>query len=124
MRLAGAGGIELEDAAADVAVSSLVLCSVPDVPQVLGEIRRVLKPGGELRFIEHVAAPRGTALRRAQKVLKPLWYLFGDGCRIDRDIGSAIESAGFSSANIEAFRVPKPYAPAWVSPHIAGSARR
>jgi ubiquinone/menaquinone biosynthesis C-methylase UbiE len=124
VRLAGAGGIEVDDAAADAAVSTLVLCSVPDVAQVLGEIRRVLKPGGELRFIEHVAAPRGTGLRRAQSLLKPLWYMLGDGCRIDRDIGPAIESAGFSSVDIDAFRVPKPFAPPWVSPHIAGTARR
>ena len=124
VRLAGADAIDLEDSVADVAVSTLVLCSVPDVAQVLAEIRRVLKPDGELRFIEHVAAPRGTGLSRAQSVLKPLWYLLGNGCRIDRDIGTVIRNAGFSSVDIDTFRVPKPFAPPWVSPHIAGTARR
>jgi len=124
LRIAGADGIDVGDAEADVVVSTLVLCSVPDVSRTLAEIRRVLKPAGEFRFIEHVVAPRGTGLRVLQAVIKPAWYVLGDGCRIDRDIGAAIDAAGFSEVALDDFRVPRPPVPPWVSPHIMGSARR
>jgi len=124
VRVARAERIDLGDAEADVVVSTLVLCSVPDVSRTLAEIRRVLKPAGELRFIEHVAAPAGTGLRLLQSLIKPAWYALGGGCRIDRDIGSAIEAAGFSEVALDTFRVPRSVVPPWVSPHIMGSARR
>jgi len=124
LRMARADGIDVGDAEADVVVSTLVLCSVPDLSRTLAEVRRVLKPTGEFRFIEHVAAPAGTGLRLLQSVIKPAWYALGDGCRIDRDVGSAIEAAGFSELALDTFRVPRSLVPPWVSPHIMGSARR
>jgi SAM-dependent methyltransferase len=121
---AGLPGIGLADSAVDVVISTLVLCSVPNVKNVLTELRRVLKPGGRFLFIEHVAATRGTGLRFLQSILGPAWRILGDGCRINREIGMAIEEAGFSSVKIRSLRVPSPPAPRWVSPHIIGQAVR
>ena len=61
----------LADASADAVISSLVLCSVTDPAQVLAEVRRVLRPGGRFVFVEHVAAPHGTVLRRLQRSVLP-----------------------------------------------------
>ena len=103
---------------ADVVVSTLVLCSVADPEAALAETRRVLKPGGRFVFVEHVAAPRGTGLRLAQRAVKWPWRVVGDGCRLDRETGSLIEAAGFSDVEIEHFRAPL----GLVAPHVAGVA--
>ena len=124
LHVTGADGFDIDDAVADVAISTLVLCSVPNVEQALREVRRVLKPGGRFLFIEHVAARQGSGLRFVQSSLFPFWYLFGDGCRINRDTGQSIREAGFDSVEIEEFRVPKRKVPAWVTPHIRGLATR
>jgi SAM-dependent methyltransferase len=102
----------------DAAVASLVLCSVPDVPVALAEIRRVLKPGGELRFFEHVRADtRGLA--RVQRILDAtIWPTVGGGCHVHRDTSRAIEDAGFTIDHLEQLRLPA--GPA--SPHIVGVA--
>jgi SAM-dependent methyltransferase len=110
--------LPLEDNSVDAVVSTLVLCSVSDQAVTLREILRVLKPGGRYVFVEHVAAPRGTWLRRVQSLIKPGWKLFTDGCNPDRETGAVIESAGFSSVEIQRFTAPVPIA----SPHIAGAA--
>ena len=115
------GGPEIlpaDSASMDAVVSTHVLCSVPDLTKTLQEIRRVLRPGGTFVFIEHVAAPRSAALRRAQRLVRPLWQVLGDGCHIDRETWLAIEQAGFSQVQMEHFRVEVPF----VSPHIAGFA--
>ena len=95
-----------DDNSMDAVVSTLVLCSVSDPASVLREIRRVLKPGGRFLFVEHVAAPQGTRLRRVQTAIRPLWKIIGDGCHPDRDTGPAIEHAGFSEVHYENFRLP------------------
>ena len=95
-----------EDNSMDTVVSTLVLCSVHDPDGVLREIRRVLKPGGQFLFLEHVAAPPGTRLRRVQTAIRPLWKIIGDGCHPDRDTGAAIERAGFAEVRYENFRLP------------------
>jgi ubiquinone/menaquinone biosynthesis C-methylase UbiE len=105
-------------ASMDAVVSTHVLCSVPNQTKTLQEILRVLKPGGKFAFIEHVAAPRGTSLRRVQNLVRPVWQLLGDGCHLDRETFLAIEQAGFSQVQMEHFRVEVPI----VSPHIAGFA--
>jgi ubiquinone/menaquinone biosynthesis C-methylase UbiE len=112
------------DATTDCVISTLVLCSVPDLPQALSEIHRVLRPGGRLVFLEHVAASRGTGLRLLQNLMRPAWQVIGDGCCINRDTGAAIRAAGFHTVHLEAFRVPRPPAPSWVSPHIMGHATK
>ncbi|MFN3596175.1 MAG: class I SAM-dependent methyltransferase [Rubricoccaceae bacterium] len=110
--------LPLADASADAVVSTLVLCSVDDVPAALAEVRRVLRPGGRFVFIEHVAAPRGTMLRAAQRLLRGPWSVLADGCRPDQDTLGAIRAAGFADVQAEAFSVPL----GLVRPHVAGVA--
>ena len=113
-----AEALPLADGAADAVVSTLVLCSVADVRQSLAEARRVLRPGGRFVFVEHVAAPPGTALRRFQTVLRGRWGWLADGCRPDRETEAAIRAAGFATVETEAFRAPLGLA----APHVAGVA--
>lgn len=110
--------LPLPDASVDAVVTTFVLCSVSDQAAVLREILRVLRPGRRFLFIEHVAAPAESGLRRAQRALKPAWKLAADGCHPDRETGAAIQRAGFSQVEIERFNAPIAIA----SPHIAGTA--
>ena len=85
-----------DDDSFDVAVACLVLCSVPDQPRALAELRRVVKPGGELRFYEHVVPTR----ERQAKLFRladssGVWPTVGAGCHLSRDTGSAIAASGF-----------------------------
>ncbi|HTJ40076.1 MAG TPA: class I SAM-dependent methyltransferase [Dactylosporangium sp.] len=108
----------------DAAVAALVLCTVPDQAAALAEIRRVLRPGGGLRFFEHVAAEPG-ALRRVQRIVDAtVWPLLLGGCHTGRDTAAAIAAAGFDIDEIERFRFPDsgPSGPA--APHIRGRATR
>lgn len=110
--------MNLPDAGVDAVVSTLVLCSVTNLDETLHEVLRVLRPGGRFAFLEHVAAPKGTTLRRAQGLVKPVWKLVVDGCNPDRDIEAAIRRAGFVSVEVKSFSIPAFI----VSPHIAGVA--
>ena len=118
LRDGNAGAMECPDGSADAVVSTLVLCSVPDLRGALAEIVRVLKPGGRFVFIEHVAAEPGTRLRKWQHRLRPWFHFLADGCNPDRETRRAIESAGFAEVCIEHFDGPVPI----VRPHIAGVA--
>lgn len=77
----------------DTVVMCLVLCTVPDPAHALGEVRRLLAPGGEVLFLEHVAQPgvRGHLQRRAT----PVWQRVAGGCHLDRDSLGAMRQAGF-----------------------------
>jgi SAM-dependent methyltransferase len=103
---------------ADAVISTLVLCSVPDLDAALAEIKRILKPGGRFVFIEHVAAPDDSWLRTLQRGVKPLWKPLADGCQPDRETAQAIERAGFADVRYDAFRADLPV----VSPHVMGTA--
>ncbi len=118
IRRGSAEDLPVPDSSADAVVSTLVLCSVTDLAKALSEILRVLKPGGRLVFVEHVAAPRGTWLRRFQSWVKPAWKKLGDGCHPDRETWVALERAGFAKLDYSHFRVSIPL----VSPQIAGIA--
>ena len=113
-----AEALPFPDASADAVVSTLVLCSVADPAAALAEARRVLRPGGRFVFIEHVAAPRGSRLRRAQRALRTPWGLVADGCRPDRETEALVRGAGFARVEVERFRVRL----GLVAPHIAGVA--
>ena len=117
-----AEGMNVEDGSVDVALSTLVLCSVADPVGVVRDIHRSLRPGGRFVFLEHIAAEPGTRLRRAQGLLNPLWRYMADGCHLNRDLTDIIRGAGFAELSVDEFTVPKEVGPAVVSRQVAGVA--
>jgi ubiquinone/menaquinone biosynthesis C-methylase UbiE len=87
---ADAAALPVASGSVDTVVSTMVLCTVPEMDAALAEVARVLRPGGRFVFVEHVAAPEGSALRRWQERLVEPWSAFAMGCRCDRDIVGAI----------------------------------
>jgi ubiquinone/menaquinone biosynthesis C-methylase UbiE len=115
---AGAEALPFPDGSFDTVVSTLVLCTVPDQGAALEEVRRVLRQGGRLHFIEHVRAEGSTA--RWQDRLEPLWRRLLGGCHPNRDTVAAIEEAGFEIEAFESFYPPDPLS--GLMPHVQGSA--
>jgi ubiquinone/menaquinone biosynthesis C-methylase UbiE len=117
-----ADGLPFADGAFDAAVAVLVLCSVPSQAAALGELHRVVRAGGELRFYEHVIGS-SKRLSVLQRSLAPgLSKLFG-GCRADRDTGRAIEEAGFRIERNRRFLI-RTIIEVPAAPRILGTARR
>lgn len=100
MLSSSAASISLPDESADIVISTLVLCSVPDQERVLAEAKRILKKNGRLIFIEHVAAKQGTFRRAAQNIFNPINRFIADGCNCNLETWKQIEQAGFSSCEI------------------------
>jgi ubiquinone/menaquinone biosynthesis C-methylase UbiE len=103
----------------DAAISTLVLCTVPDPSAALAELARVLKPGGRLLFVEHVRS-RDPGLAGWQDRLEKPWRFLGDGCHCNRDTLAAIAGSSFQLGEVEHGRLPK--VPPIVRPLVRGSA--
>lgn len=107
---ASAEAIPLADHSIDSVVSTWTLCSIADASRALAEMRRVLKPGGELLFVEHGLAPE-PAVQRWQRRLTPAWRRCAGGCHLNRPIAALIADAGFVLRQIttDYIRGPRPF---------------
>jgi ubiquinone/menaquinone biosynthesis C-methylase UbiE len=108
--------LPVDSAAFDAVVSTLVLCTVDDPARSLAEIRRVLRPGGRLLFIEHVRS-EGAVAGRLQDLIRPIWSWGGAGCQVNRRTAETMRAAGFELSLAEGEK-PVPLLPA-----IMGTAR-
>jgi SAM-dependent methyltransferase len=119
---AGAEALPLDGASCDAVVVSLVLCSVGDPAQALGEIVRILRPGGELRFLEHVVADHRLAASVQRRLDRSgIWPGLAGGCHLGRDTVGAIAAAGLAVDRLHRFHLgPGPTG----IPCVLGSARR
>jgi ubiquinone/menaquinone biosynthesis C-methylase UbiE len=115
---APAEDLPFQDDSFDVVVSTLVLCGVGDQPRALRELHRVLRPGGELRFIEHVRSDQARLARRQDRM--NVVNRFMVGCECNRPTLDTIESGGFDVVRVE--RSTMPNVPSFVSPLISGTA--
>lgn len=104
-----AEAIPLDNNSVDTVVMTWTLCSIPRASLALTEMRRVLKPSGQLLFVEHGRAPEEN-VRKWQDRLTPVWKRIGGGCHLNRPIRDLIEGAGFSIQQIDAgyMKGPKP----------------
>jgi SAM-dependent methyltransferase len=118
---AGAERLPFAEDAFDTVVSTLVLCTVTDVAASLGEIRRVLAPGGRLLFLEHVRAAPGSKLERWQDRLHGPWHALAGGCNCNRDLLASLAAGSFSVDELrsESWRFMLPI----VRPVVIGAAR-
>jgi len=119
-----AGSLPLETGSADVGVASLVLCSVENQQAALRELHRVIRPGGELRFLEHVRADARRLLQLQQIAQATVWPLLAGGCHPARDTAAGIIAAGFEITSVRRFRFPEGRIPVPTDPHVLGIAVR
>lgn len=91
--------LDLRDASVDTVVSSWTMCTIPDLAGALGEVRRVLRPGGRLHFVEHSLAPTAR-VANVQRRLQPVWGRVAGGCHLDRDIALELERAGLHAPDL------------------------
>jgi ubiquinone/menaquinone biosynthesis C-methylase UbiE len=114
VELAGLDGtrLDLPSESADAVLSTWTLCTIPDMDAALGELLRVLKPGGTFHFIEHGHAP-DDGVARWQRRLEPIQKRIAGGCHLTRRIPDAVERAGFAVDQLDSYYVhgePKPFA--------------
>lgn len=119
-----AGALPVEDGSCDAGVSSLVLCSVADPDAALAELQRAIRPGGELRFYEHVLAETPGFARYQRVADRTIWPRIAGGCHSARDTLGAMERAGFDVERVERFPFPPAPIPLPARPHTLGVARR
>ncbi|MBO8196387.1 methyltransferase domain-containing protein [Streptomyces oryzae] len=112
------------DGSFDAAVACLTLCSVADPRAAIAELHRVLRPGGQLRFFEHVQADT-PAMRRVQRTLDAtVWPRLMGGCHTGRDTQAALTAAGFTLTTVDRFTFPATRVPSPAGTHILGTAVR
>ncbi len=116
---APAEALPFDDDTFDTAVATLVLCTIPYPDAAIGELARVLKPGGRLLFIEHVRADDADRARWQDRLEKP-WRFMADGCYCNRDTEAGLRASSFEIETIEYGKMPK--AMPIVRPLIRGTA--
>jgi len=107
LRDAAAEAIPLEAKSVDTIVTTWTLCSVPNAARALAEMRRVLRPGGALLFIEHGRAPEA-GVARWQDWIDPLWSKMAGGCHLNRKMDDLVTDAGFRIERLANPRLPGP----------------
>lgn len=107
----GAEAIPLPDTSVDEVICTLVLCTVPNPHKVLAEVRRVLRPGGRFRFVEHVAAPQGSIRSSVQRAIRKPWGWLFEGCDPHRHTLALVREAGFTSLHIQEHKLQR--SPFW-----------
>jgi len=113
--------LPLADDSCDSALSTFTLCTIPDVEAALREIRRVLKPGGALHFLEHGLAP-DEPVQRWQHRLEPMQKRLVGGCHLTRPVAELLTKAGFTITELDAFyekSAPKPWGAASLGVAVA-----
>jgi SAM-dependent methyltransferase len=114
--------LPVESASCDAVVLSLVLCTLPDLDTALAEVARVLRPGGHVRFYEHVRS-NNAIVALGEDLLTPVWSKFAGGCHLNRDPVAAFRAAGFAVADVRRFG----FSPQLLLPptaHVVGTAIR
>lgn len=106
LRQAGAEALPYPDQHFDSAIACLVFCTIPDNHGAARELARVIRPGGRLLILEHVASDSG-ATRRMQNLLNPAWRKLACGCQLNRETGSLLAEHGFDMNGVERWRHPK-----------------
>lgn len=101
--VAPAEALPFPDARFDTVVSTMVLCTVADVPRALSEIRRVLRPAGQLLLIEHVRSPNAHTARWQDRLHRP-WHAIAYGCHCNLDLAAALSRAGFDTGDLRTAR--------------------
>ncbi|MDZ4846037.1 MAG: class I SAM-dependent methyltransferase [Chitinophagales bacterium] len=102
---ASADKIPLESNSMDSVVITYALCTIPDVQSALAEIKRVLKPGGQLLFCEHGLAPDKSVIR-TQNFINPVWSKLGGGCNLNRNIPTILNEGGYQITNLHTMYIP------------------
>jgi ubiquinone/menaquinone biosynthesis C-methylase UbiE len=97
--------IPLQNDDADTVLITYTLCTIPDVMKALGQMRRVLKPGGKMIFCEHGEAP-DESVKRWQRRITPVWKAIGGGCHVGRPIPKLIQDGGFRIEEIQTMYLP------------------
>lgn len=110
--------LDLPTNSVDAVVGTFVLCTVDNPLAVLSNIHRILRPMGRYVYLEHVAAPSGSYLHRLQELLNNPWRRVFQGCNLNRDTAALLQKAGFSSLQMDCFRLKPAFVP--IAPHIFG----
>jgi ubiquinone/menaquinone biosynthesis C-methylase UbiE len=97
--------LPLPDRSADTVLSTWTLCTIPDVSAALAEVRRVLRPGGRLVFVEHGLAP-DPGVQQWQHRMNPLQRRVAGGCHLDRDIAGLLADAGLKAEHLDTAYAP------------------